>query len=68
MSRRRKPQLKPLASATESVIWRSRIMLEMLQPIDLPPQFRDPMKRWSEALEDYEASRNISPAQMELPA
>lgn len=68
MRTRRKPIPKPIATATDAIVWRSRIMLEMLEGITLPPQFKEPMKRMQDALDDYEASRQTSNGhtQMEL--
>jgi hypothetical protein len=65
---RRKPIVKPIAVAMDAVAWRLRIHIEMLEGITLPPQFKEPIKRMQDALEDYEASRNTvnGHAQLEL--
>lgn len=57
MRRRRKPVAKPIAAATEAVIWRGRVLCEMLEAVTLPPQLEEPIRRMLDALDDYEASK-----------
>lgn len=64
---RRKPQPKSLPQATEDVVWRSRILMEILEgcgPLGDP--IMDGMRRLEHALEDYEASRQPTAAQGQL--
>ena len=70
MSRKRKPQPTSIAAATEALKWRSTVLIEMLDGIDLPPQLKEPIKRVKDALADLDASSATStvPAQMELRA
>lgn len=57
MSRKRKPVLKPISAATDALMWRARIVCEMLDGLEMPAQLHEPIKRMKEALEDFEASK-----------
>lgn len=59
--RRRKPVVKSIATATEAVVWRTRILCEMLEAITLPPQLEEPIRRTLDALDDYQASAQAPP-------
>ena len=61
MSRRRKPVQMSVEQATEALKWRAQILCEMLSALKQPPQFAEPIKRMTEALADYEASKRPQP-------
>lgn len=69
MSRRRKPIVKPLVTATDAVVWRARILCEMLEGREGDNPTIAAICNLEHALEDYEASRtpaNGHALQMEL--
>lgn len=68
MSRGRKPLAKSLATATDDLHWRSKILLEMCDGLELPIQLHEPIRRLRMALEDFEASKHPvnGHAQLEL--
>lgn len=57
MSRKRKPQPKSIASATDAVVWRSRILCELLEGREGDNSMQSAIRNLEHALEDYEASR-----------
>lgn len=65
MSRKRKPVQMTIAQATEAILWRARILCEMLDALEQPVQMQEPIKRMKEALSDFEASK--TPTVFQLP-
>ena len=59
MSRKRKPITKPLPEAAEALLWRARILTEILEGLELPVQTAEPIRRLKDAIGDYEASKEI---------
>jgi hypothetical protein len=57
MSRKRKPVVKPMEAAIDSLFWRATVLTEMLDGLTLPPQLAEPIKRMQQALSDYEHSK-----------
>jgi hypothetical protein len=56
MSRKRKPITKPLPEAAEALLWRARILTEILEGLELPVQTAEPIRRLKDAIDDYEFS------------
>lgn len=57
MSRKRKPQPRSMPQATDAVVWRSRILCEMLEGREGDNPLQAAIRHLEHALEDYEASR-----------
>lgn len=63
MSRRRKPAVKSLDAATEAVVWRARMLCEILDGREGDNPMIAAIRNMEHALEDYEASRTPAGAQ-----
>lgn len=63
---RRKPQPKSMPQATDAVVWRSRILCEMLEGCEGDNPLQAAIRNLVHALEDYEASRQPTAAQGQL--
>jgi hypothetical protein len=54
---RRKPVIKTMEAATTELFWRSRVLAEIIEGLEMPPQVEEPLRRMLWALDDYEASK-----------
>lgn len=69
MSGKRKPKVKSLEAATEAVVWRARILCEMLEGREADNPLMAAIVYVEHALEDYEFAKhpaNGHAQQMEL--
>jgi len=56
---RRKPVIKTMAAATEELQWRAKVLAEIIEGLQMPPQVEEPLRRMLWALDDYEASKAV---------
>lgn len=59
---RRKPVPTTIAAATDTLLWRARVLAEIVDGFPDDARTAEPLRRLWHAIEDFEASRGVQTA------